>query len=149
MISYGNFTVETLSFVPCLPFQEAGLSDPQTPVKPRHEMLTSTPALTKSNDQRSLSDVEKLLNETKKSLEQQETTYRNLIAEKKDSDKVLNEKIQTLENSLTDVRAQNIRLSSQLQYADEKEKILQVINHCLLLPLVCETELFVLAITHQ
>lgn len=112
-------------------------------------MLTSTPALTKSNDQRSLSDVEKLLNETKKSLEQQETTYRNLIAEKKDSDKVLNEKIQTLENSLTDVRAQNIRLSSQLQYADEKEKILQVINHCLLLPLVCETELFVLATTHQ
>jgi len=89
-------------------------------------MLTSTPTLAKRDDQRSLGELEKLLNETKKCLEQQESTYRNLITEKKDSDKALNEKIHTLEDSLTDVRGQNIRLSSQLQYADEKEKLLQV-----------------------
>ena len=93
-------------------------------------MLTSTPALApKRDDQRSLSDLEKLLNDTKKCLEQQELTYRNLMAEKKDGDKALQSKIQTLEDSLTEVRAQNIRLSSQLQYTNEKEKLLQVIDH--------------------
>ena len=92
-------------------------------------MLTSAPVLAKRDDQRSLSDLEKLLNDTKKCLEQQELTFRNLMAEKKDGDKALHCKIQTLEDSLTEVRAQNIHLFSQLQFNNEKGKLLQVIDH--------------------
>ena len=77
------------------------------------EMLTCTPALAKRDDQRSLSD-----------LEQQELTYCNLMAEKKDDDKALQGKMQTLEDSLTEVRAQNIGLPSQLQYTDENYLII-------------------------
>ena len=40
-------------------------------------------------------------------------TYRNLMAENKDGDKALQCKIETLENSLIEVRAENIRLSSK------------------------------------
>ena len=77
------------------------------------EMLTCTPALAKRDDQRSLSD-----------LEQQELTYCNLMTEKKDGDKALQGKIQTLEDSLTEVRAQNIGFPSQLQYTDENYLII-------------------------
>ena len=107
------------------------MSDSQTPIKLRPEMMTSTPASgsAKRDEQRLSIDVEKVLSETKKCLEQQESTCRALTAQKKDDQRVFDDKIRSLEDSLTDVRAQNIRLGSRVQYAEEKEKLLLVIHN--------------------
>lgn len=88
-------------------------------------MVTSTPAPARQEGVRS-TDVEMQLNESKIRLEEHETNYQNLVKEKKELEKALNDKIQILQDQLTDLRAQNIRLSTQTQYADEKEKLLQV-----------------------
>lgn len=102
--------------------QEAGLGDWSSPTKFRG-LASSTPA-----QQRKSFDAEqhRRSNETAARLEEQELSYQALLREKKEGEKVLNEKIQSLQEVLTDVGAQNVRLSTQVQYFDEKEKLLQV-----------------------
>ena len=75
-----------------------------------------------------MTGIESQLNESKARLEEQETNLKSLTNEKKEMEKELNNKIQVLQDQLTELRAQNIRFSTQTQYADEKEKLLQVIQ---------------------
>lgn len=106
--------------------QEAGWGDSQSPTK-FGNVVTSTPAPSRHEGARSVG-IEAQLNETKTRLEEQESNCQKLKKERKDIEKALNERIQTLQDQLVDLRAQNVRLGTQTQYADEKEKLLQVIN---------------------
>lgn len=107
--------------------QEAGLGESQSPSKFRN-IVTSTPAQSRREEGARTTGIESQLNESKARLEEQEANFQNLTKEKKEMEKDLNNKIQTLQDQLTELRAQNIRFSTQTQYADEKEKLLQVIK---------------------
>lgn len=89
--------------------------------------MTSTPAQHGVMKDLGDSEMRRKLNDSfKVRLEEQEANYQSLLKEKKETEKALNEKLQSLQESLADVRAQNVRLGTQVQYADEKEKLLQV-----------------------
>ena len=94
------------------------MSDSRSPSK----LVTSTPAA----QQRKGVEAEQHRRSSEFRLEEQEKNYQALLKDKKESEKALNDKIQSLQEVLADVRAQNVRLSTQAQYADEKEKLLQV-----------------------
>lgn len=70
------------------------------------------------------SDAE--LAEVKARLEAQEAAHRALVQEKKELERALNEKIGRLQDALADQRAQNARLATQVEYSNEKEKLLMV-----------------------
>lgn len=103
------------------------MNESRSPTK-FQSLVTSTPAQArKSLD----SEQHRRSNEFQARLEEQEMTYQALLRDKKESEKMLNEKVQSLQETLADVRAQNVRLSTQVQYADEKEKLLQVQLICI------------------
>ncbi|XP_057373674.1 nucleoprotein TPR-like [Daphnia carinata] len=103
--------------------QEAGLGDSRSPSKFRN-VVASTPAPVRQESTRS-GDTETQLNETKQRLEEQEMKLQNVIKEKKERETALESQIQTLQDQLTELRAQNVRLSTHKEYADAKEKLLQ------------------------
>lgn len=104
--------------------QEAGLNESRSPVKFR-DALTSTPAASRPDSLRS-GDAEKQLGECKVRLEEQTANYKTQLQEKKELERRLNEKIQSLHDALADLRAQNVRLGTQIEYSNEKEKLLMV-----------------------
>lgn len=70
--------------------------------------------------------MEQELNESKTRLEENEAKMKSLVTEKKEIESNLNRKMQDLQDQIVELRAQNVRLSTQTQYAEEKEKLLQV-----------------------
>jgi septal ring factor EnvC (AmiA/AmiB activator) len=72
-------------------------------------------------------DIELQLSESKKRVEEQEGKFQSLLKEKKEKEASLDIQIQILQGQLAELRAQNIRLSTHNEYADTKEKLLQVI----------------------
>lgn len=89
-------------------------------------MVTSTPAPIRQESTRS-GDIEVQLNESKLRLEEQEMKLQNVIKEKKERETALGSQIQALQDQLAELRDQNVRLSTHKEYADAKEKLLQVI----------------------
>ena len=107
--------------------QEAGLNTNQSPTKFRSDFVTSTPAApSKSEGLRSSFELEKLLSETSTLLQQSEQKYAAAVKEKQESEKELRDKIECLNDQLTETRSQNARVAAQIQYMEEKEKLLQV-----------------------
>ena len=104
--------------------QEAGLGDTQTPSKFR-SVVTSTPAQVRQESVRP-ADIEMQLNESKKRVEEQETKLQSILKEKKEREVALDNQIQSLQGQLAELRAQNVRLSTHNEYANAKEKLLQV-----------------------
>ena len=107
-----------------LHLQEAGLGDSQSPSKFRN-VVTSTPAPVRQESVRP--DIELQLNESKKHVEEQEAKFQSIIKEKKEKEVALCSQVQALQEQLTELRAQNVRLCTHNEYADAKEKLLQVI----------------------
>ena len=70
--------------------------------------------------------MEQELNESKTRLEENEAKMKSLVTEKKEIESNFNRKMQDLQDQIVELRAQNVRLSTQTQYAEEKEKLLQV-----------------------
>jgi hypothetical protein len=107
--------------------QEAGLNTSQSPTKFRSDFVTSTPAApSKSEGLRSSFELEKLLSETSTLLQQSEQKYAAVLKERQESEKELRDKIECLNDQLTETRSQNARVATQIQYMEEKEKLLQV-----------------------
>lgn len=112
---------------------DAGVSESaQSPAKFRAEMVTSTPAAAAQSKPavaddggRSVLELEKLLSETSSRLEQKESALDDLLLQKKESDKTFSEKLDALTEQLAEARSQNARVSAQMEYGDEKEKLLQ------------------------
>lgn len=59
-------------------------------------------------------------------MEEQDNKIKSLLSERKELETSLNHKIQEVQDQVVELRAQNARLGTQIQYADEKEKLLQV-----------------------
>lgn len=101
------------------------MGDSRSPAKFRN-VVTSTPAPIRQESTRS-GDIEVQLNESKLRLEEQEMKLQNVIKEKKERETALGSQIQALQDQLAELRDQNVRLSTHKEYADAKEKLLQVI----------------------
>ena len=99
----------------------------RSPTKFR-DVVTSTPAQQGMHKDLAGSPERRRLNDSFRArMEETETKYQQLSKEKKETEKALNDKIQLLQDTLADVRDQNARMGTQIQYFDEKEKLLQVI----------------------
>lgn len=100
------------------------MGDSQSPSKFRN-IITSTPGPARQENARSV-DIEAQLNERKMRLEEQEVKFQSIVSERKEKETALDSQIQALQDQLTELRTQNVRLSTHKEYADAKEKLLQV-----------------------
>ena len=102
------------------------MNESRSPTKFR-DVVTSTPAAGRHDTSAMRSyDIDKHSSELKEKLKEQETSHQALIKEMKDTEKTLKEQIQSLQATVSDVRAQNVRLATQAEYTEEKSKLLQV-----------------------
>lgn len=102
------------------------MNESRSPTKFR-DVVTSTPAAGRHDTSAMRSyDIDKYSSELKEKLKEQEASHQAVIKEMKDIEKTLKDKIQSLEATISDVRAQNVRLGTQKDYTEEKAKLLQV-----------------------
>ena len=112
--------------------QEAGLNASQSsPAKFRSDFVTSTPAAPSSSKptgesgRSGVSQLEKLLGDANDRLRQVEEKHSLAVGEHKEAEKLLREKAEQLHDQLAEMRSQNTRLSTQMEYMEQKEKLLQ------------------------
>ncbi|XP_035228552.1 nucleoprotein TPR-like [Stegodyphus dumicola] len=65
------------------------------------------------------------LKETKSAMNQLQAEFTNYKKEKAQNEKMLNEQLDNMRNEVSDLRVQNAKLASQIEYSEERVKILQ------------------------
>ncbi|KFP73040.1 Nucleoprotein TPR, partial [Acanthisitta chloris] len=89
-----------------------------TPKRPNLPQAMSTPAAVSMSE-----SVETL--EAKAALKQLQEVFENYKKEKAENDKLLNEQNEKLQEQVTDLRSQNAKISTQLEFASKRYEMLQ------------------------
>ncbi|KAM7106097.1 nucleoprotein TPR isoform 4-T4 [Ciconia maguari] len=106
-----------------IPLQASGLlpeeiSLTSTPKRPNLPQAMSTPAPVSMTE-----SVETV--EAKAALKQLQEVFENYKKEKAENDKLLNEQNEKLQEQVTDLRSQNAKISTQLEFASKRYEMLQ------------------------
>ncbi|XP_053549834.1 LOW QUALITY PROTEIN: nucleoprotein TPR [Bombina bombina] len=96
---------------------DTSLITPRKPSGPSSTSSTPAPAVSTSDSTEAA--------EAKAALKQLKEVFENYRKEKKENDRILNEQHEKLQDQVTDLRSQNTKISTQLEFASKRYEMLQ------------------------